>query len=80
VSTSPDLVHWTTPDQFFAAPAREFTHGSPTDENVVLVTPGTESNQVIGQTGYVLYAHTDAWGWKPHTLWRRTFRFQRSGP
>ena len=73
-STSTDLVAWTTPRQFFTAPAPEFTTGMPTDENVIMVTPGNPV-QVIGQTGYVLYAHTPAWGDSAHQLWIFPFTF-----
>ena len=76
-STSTDLVTWAPPKKFFSAPANEFTAGQPTDENVILVTPGSPS-QVIGQTGYVLYAHTPSWGSAPHELWMRTFAFNSS--
>ncbi len=73
-STSTDLVTWSPPKQFFAAPSSEFTPGQPTDENVIMVTPGNPG-QVIGQTGYVLYAHTPSWGSVPHELWMRPFTF-----
>lgn len=42
-----------------------------------LVTPGNPG-QVIGQTGYVLYASTPAWGKTPHMLWMRPFTFNKS--
>ncbi len=73
-TTSTDLVTWAPPKQFFAAPVNEFTSGQETDENVVLVTPGNPS-QVIGQSGYVLYAHTPSWGSSPHELWMCPFTF-----
>jgi hypothetical protein len=76
-STSTDLVTWSPPTQFYTSPAPLFTEGQETDENVVLVTPGNPS-QVIGQTGYVLYANTPAWGVAPHELWMRPFTFTRS--
>jgi hypothetical protein len=76
-STSTDLVTWATPKQYFTAPVREFTTGQPTDENVIMVTPGNPG-QVIGQTGYVLYAHTPAWGDTAHELWMRPFTFNTS--
>jgi hypothetical protein len=76
-STSTDLVTWTTPKQYFTAPVREFTTGQPTDENIIMVTPGNPG-QVIGQTGYVLYAHTPAWGDSAHELWMRPFTFNSS--
>ncbi len=75
-STSMDLVTWSSPTQFFTAPNREFAEGLPTDENVILVTPGNPM-QVIGQTGIVLYAHTPAWKNASHELWSRPFSFQR---
>ena len=73
-STSPDLVTWTPPKQFFTAPVNEFTVGQQTDENVVLVTPGTRE-QTIGQAGYVLYSHTPAWHNTPDELWMMPFAF-----
>ncbi len=73
-STSADLITWAAPIQFFTAPAPMFTNGQETDENVSLVTPGN-AGQVIGQTGYVLYASTPAWGKEPHELWMRPFTF-----
>lgn len=76
-TTSPDLVTWTTPVQFFNSPAPEFSNGQETDENVSLVTPGNPG-QVIGQTGYVLYASTPAWGKAAHMLWMRPFTFNKS--
>ncbi len=75
-STSTDLVNWAAPTQFFAAPASEFNHNQETDENVSLVTPGN-AGQVIGQSGYVLYASTPAWGRTPHELWMRPFTFEK---
>lgn len=76
-STSSDLVTWSSPVQFFTAPNNEFTQGLPTDENVILVTPGNPV-QVIGQTGLVLYAHTSAWKNSSHELWSRPFTFTRN--
>lgn len=76
-STSTNLVNWTSPTQFFTAPVTEFTTGQPTDENVILVTPGNP-NQVIGQTGLVVYAHTAAWSTVPHQLWTCPFTFTKS--
>jgi hypothetical protein len=73
-STSRDLVTWSSPVQFFTAPNSEFTQGLPTDENVILVTPGNPM-QVIGQTGIVLYAHTPDWTGASHELWSRPFTF-----
>jgi len=52
ISTSTDLVSWSPPVQFLTAPIDEFTAGLPTDENVILVTPGNPM-RVIGQTGIV---------------------------
>jgi hypothetical protein len=75
-STSTDLVAWTTPIQFFTAPVPTFSNGEETNENLSLVTPGN-AGQVIGQTGYVLYAQTRAWGKTPHELWVRPFTFSK---
>jgi hypothetical protein len=75
-STSTDLVNWAVPSQLFAAPAPEFSHGQQTDENLSLVTPGNQG-QVTGQSGYVLYASTPAWGKTPHELWMRPFTFDK---
>jgi hypothetical protein len=77
-STSTDLVNWSPPTQFFTAPSPEFLAGSETDENVVLVTPGNP-DQVIGQTGIVLYSHTSAWKSIPDELWSCPFTFSK-GP
>lgn len=76
-STSTDLVRWTVPAQFYSAPAPMFGKDQPTEENVSLVTPGN-AGQVIGQTGYVLYASTPAWGKTAHMLWMRPFTFVRN--
>jgi hypothetical protein len=75
-TTSADLVTWTLPTQFFAAPAPTFTNGQEADENLSLVTPENEG-QVIGETGYLLYASTPAWGKVPHELWMRPFTFNK---
>ena len=75
-SLSTDLVTWTQPQQFLTSTAGEFN--GPTEENVILVTPGNVM-QVIGQTGYVLYAYTPDWkGGTTHELWMRNFRFSRT--
>ncbi len=71
-SASSDLVSWTVPTQFFVEPGGEFQ--GPTDENIILVTPGNPAQQ-IGQTGYALYAHTSNWGSIPHELYMRPFTF-----
>jgi hypothetical protein len=76
-SASTDLVTWSPPTQFYTSPAPLFTNGQQTDENVILVTPGNPG-QVIGQTGYLLYASTPAWGVAPHELWMRPFSFTQS--
>jgi hypothetical protein len=76
-STSTDLFSWSSPVQFFTALNNEFTQGLPTDENVILITPGNPT-QVIGQTGIVLYAHTAAWKNNSHELWSRPFTFIKS--
>ena len=73
-STSTNLVTWSSPTQFFTAPNIEFTAGLPTDENVILVTPGNPT-RVIGQTGIVLYAQTPDWTGASHELWSRPFAF-----
>ncbi len=74
-STSTDLIAWTSPTEFYTAPVPMFT--GETDENPSLVTPGN-LGQVIGQTGYVLYANTPDWGNEPHELWMRPFTFTMS--
>ncbi len=74
-STSSDLVSWTVPVQFFVEPGGEFQ--GPTDENVILVTPGN-APQELGRTGYALYAYTPQWGSTPHELWMRPFAFKIS--
>ena len=76
-STSTNLVTWTAPTQFFTAPSPEFLLGSETDENVILVTSGNP-DQVIGQSGIVLYSHTTAWKGIPDELWSRPFTFQKN--
>jgi hypothetical protein len=76
-STSTNLVTWSSPTQFFSAPNDEFTQGLPTDENVILVTPGNP-DQVIGQTGLVLYSHTPAWHSVSDELWSRPFTFSKN--
>lgn len=76
-TTSTDLVTWNTPIQFFNSPAPEFSNDQETDENVSLVTLGNPG-QVIGQTGYVLYASTSAWGKAAHMLWMRPFTFSKN--
>ena len=40
--------------------------------------PEDASNQVIGQTGFALYAHTPAWGNVAHELWIRPFTFKKN--
>ncbi len=77
-STSADLVNWAPPTQFYSAPARLFTQGQETDENVILFTLGNPSQAITGQTGYALYARTPAWGSTPHELWLRPFTFAAS--
>lgn len=76
-STSTNLVTWSSQVEFFTAPNNEFTSGLPTDENVILVTPGNPA-QGIGQTGIVLYAHTPAWTGASHELWSRPFTFRKN--
>ena len=75
-STSRDLVTWAPPARFYTAPAPLFLPGQITEENMILVTPGNPS-EVIGQTGYLLYARTPAWARAPHTLWMRSFTFSK---
>ena len=75
VSASTDLVNWTTPVQVFNEPNGEFN--TTTDENVILVTRGN-APQVIGQTGYALYANTPNWGNAAHELWLRQFTIRRT--
>ena len=76
-STSTDLVNWSSPIQFYTAPSPEFLLGSETDENVIFVTPGN-ADQVIGQSGIVLYSHTSAWKGIPDELWSRPFTFSKN--
>ena len=76
-STSTDLVNWTSPTQFYTAPSPEFLLGGETDENVILATPG-DPDQVIGQSGIVLYSHTTAWKGIPDELWSRPFTFTKN--
>ncbi len=80
-TTSTDLVGWDAPVRFFPSPGdsalSNFTNGAPTYENVILVTPGNRE-QVIGQTGLVVYAYTPSWGHDPHELWVRPFKFDFS--
>ncbi len=76
-STSTDLANWAAPTQFYTAPAPMFSKDQQTDENLSLVTPGNDG-QVIGQTGYVLYASTPVWGRAPHELWMRPFTFVKN--
>jgi hypothetical protein len=68
------LINWSTPTQFFTVAAPMFTNNQETVENLSLITPGN-AGQVIGQTGYVLYASTPAWGKLAYTLWMRPFTF-----
>ena len=84
-STSTNLVTWTEPVNFL--PELMFQNCQPMDWNYIFVTPGYPAG-VIGQTGYVLYAHTDQKGlgctntdgspsFKPHELWVRSFNFHK---
>jgi hypothetical protein len=80
LSASTDLISWSSPTQFYTAPVPLFTNGKETDENPSLVTPGN-TGQVIGQTGYVLYANTPSWQGgvaASHMLWMRPFTFAKS--
>ena len=78
-STSTNLLTWTAP--MFFMPEPMFQNCQPMDWNYIFVTPGNAPG-VIGQTGYVLYAHTDQKGlgcgtFLPHELWMRPFTFTR---
>ena len=81
LSTSKDLVTWTPPTNLM--PMKMWQHCQPMDWNYIFVTPGNQAG-VIGQTGYVLYAHTDSKGlgcsagFSPHELWVRSFTFSGS--
>jgi hypothetical protein len=80
-STSTDLVSWTPPAVFM--PMKMWQPCRPMDWNYILVTPGSPGG-IIGEQGYVLYAHTDARGlgcsgrFAPHMLWVRPFAFEKS--
>ncbi len=79
VSTDPDLAHWSAPVQFTFPAQKQFQTGQPNDDNYVLVTRG-EPGGVIGQSGLVLYAHTDDFGAgqdDPHELWCRSFTLSK---
>jgi hypothetical protein len=77
-STSTDLVTWTAPVNFTPMPM--WRSCQPMDWNFILVTPGNPAGE-IGQTGLVLYAHSDQKGlncgtFDAHELWVRLFTFQ----
>jgi hypothetical protein len=80
-STSTDLVSWTPPAVFM--PMKMWQPCRPMDWNYTMVTPGSPGG-IIGERGYVLYAHTDARGlgcagrFAPHMLWVRPFAFEKS--
>lgn len=80
-STSNDLVTWSLPVLFYSI--KTFQTCEPNDDNVVFVTPGNPG-QVIGKTGYAIYAHTPRFGFKTcptvqfHELWMRPFTFSTS--
>lgn len=79
-STSTNLVTWTPPMNFM--PELMFQNCEPMDWNYIFVTPGNPPG-IIGQTGYVLYAHTDQRGlgcgtFQPHELWVRSFTFLKN--
>jgi hypothetical protein len=80
-STSTDLVTWAPPKNFMAMPI--FHDCEPTEMNYILVTPGNKPGE-IGQTGYVLYSHTDVKGtgcpagFFPHFLRARSFTFGKT--
>jgi hypothetical protein len=75
-----DLVTWTAPTNFL--PMAMWQSCQPMDWNFMLVTPGNPAG-VIGHTGYVIYAHSDAKGlnctgrFSPHMLWMRPFTFNQ---
>jgi hypothetical protein len=76
-ATSTDLITWTQPANFM--PMQMWRPCQPMDWNFIFVTPG-KTGGVIGQTGYVLYAHTDHKGlncdkYYSHELWVRPFTF-----
>lgn len=79
-STSSDLVTWAAPANFL--PIKMWQPCQAMDWNYILVTPGNEAG-VIGQTGYVLYAHSPAKGmgcggrFSPHMPWIRSFSFEK---
>ena len=89
-TTATDLEKqdWSEPQQFYTAPCTSgtttpscgiFTRGNQTDDNMIFFTPENASNQITGQTGLVLYAHTPAWldHWDVNSLtfYARTFSF-----
>ena len=62
--------------QILNEPTGEFN--TATEENVTLVTKGN-APQVIGQTGYALYAYTPNWtGNVGHYLWMRPFTIRKT--
>ncbi len=77
-STSTDLVNWSQPRVFLKE--KMWRSCKPMDWNFVLATPGNPAG-VIGQTGVVIYAHTDVRGqqcgsrFDPHELFVRPFTF-----
>ncbi len=68
-STSTNLLTWTTPMNFM--PARMWVDCQPMDWNYIFVNPENLGG-VIGQTGYVVYAHTDSKGLEAPTAFRHT--------
>jgi hypothetical protein len=80
-STSTDLVGWTPPAVFM--PMKMWQPCQPMDWNYTLVTPGSPGG-IIGERGYVLYAHAEARGlgcsgrFSPHMLWVRPFAFEKN--
>jgi hypothetical protein len=81
LSSSTDLVNWAPPTNFM--PMKMWQPCQPMDWNYTFVTPGNQAG-VIGQSGYVLYAHSDVKGlgcgnrFSPHMLWVRPFTFAKS--
>jgi hypothetical protein len=81
LSTSMDMVTWAPATNFM--PMKMWQPCQPMDWNYIFVTPGNSAG-TIGQTGYVLYAHSDAKGltcsnkFTPHMLSVRPFTFVRS--
>lgn len=53
---------WSTPIKFYTVPEESnWIKGKLTQENMVFVTPGLESNHTIGQEGLVIYSTMGRW-------------------